>query len=365
MWAIQALCRVHRVDIVTRGGWDLDELNRCSGTNVSRGDLGAVLHPPLDPQVLSRGGALWTALFKRYCRHLASRYDLCITASRTIDWGMPAIHFLSDVAWNRSLQERFHCPEALIGTSLLRRAYVGFGRALAGSSGRDPARHDVFVANSQWTARVASDYCTLQPIVIYPAVAGGAQPTPWAAREDSFICLGRISPEKQIERVIAILDQVRTLGHSVGLQLVGSGVEKKYLKDIERLCAARRDWIVFHGPLYGADKVNLLGRCRFGISACDCEAFGIATAEMMKAGILPFVPREGAQFEIVQEGELIYEDIEDAALKIDAVLRSESSRQELHLRMLRRAKAFQPEHFCTEIRELVNRALAGKPCGTA
>jgi glycosyltransferase involved in cell wall biosynthesis len=360
MWVLQALCNAYHVDIVTRGGWCLDDLNRCSGTNVTQEWLGAVRHPPLTPQVNTTGGALWHAMFLRHCRRLAPQYDLCITASRTLDWGRPAIHFLSDVAWNEPLQNRFQTAEMTREEGPVRRFYWKLGRVLAGSSGREPAQHDIFVANSQWTARMSSEYCKAPPVVIYPAVPGAERAMPWEAREDSFICLGRISPEKRIQDVIAILDRVRAAGHPVRLHLVGAGDDAGYVQQVEQLCDARREWMVFHGPLYGAEKQAILNRCRFGISACEREAFGIATAEMIKAGVVPFVPSEGAQSEIVQEGELIYEDIQDAALKIDAVLRSQTRQQELHGAMLRQGAEFTPDRFCTEVRNLVERTLSEK-----
>jgi glycosyltransferase involved in cell wall biosynthesis len=161
--------------------------------------------------------------------------------------------------------------------------------------------------------------------------------------------------------VIAILDQVRVLGHPVRLHVVGGGEGGEYPRQIQRLCEARREWVVLHGPLHGEDKLKILARCRYGLNACIREAFGIATAEFMKSGIVPFVPREGAQSEIVQEPELIYEDIEDAALKIDAVLRSEARQQELREGMLRRAAEFAPERFCRAVRDLVERAMMKAP----
>ncbi len=358
MWALQALCRDHRVDIVTRGGWDIDDLNRCSGTNIRREELGAILYPPLDPQVLSSGGALWHGLFLRYCRRLAPQYNLCITASRTLDWGRPAIHFLSDAAWNQPLQERFQTAEITTQKGLLRRWYWKLGDALAGNSGRDPTQHDIFVANSQWTAELSAQYCKIRPVVIYPAVPGGTLTTPPGERENSFLCLGRISPEKRIEQVIAILERVRALGHATRLHLVGGGDDPRYVHKIQQLCDARREWIVFHGPLYGAEKLAMLNRCRFGISACGREAFGIATAEMMKAGVVLFVPQEGAQSEIVQHEGLIYRDFQDATMKIEAVLKSESQQKKLHEEMLRQAAAFEPERFCAAVRDVVKRALA-------
>jgi glycosyltransferase involved in cell wall biosynthesis len=108
----------------------------------------------------------------------------------------------------------------------------------------------------------------------------------------------------------------------------------------------------------GAEKLAMLNRCRFGISACDREAFGIATAEMMKAGVVPFVPQEGAQSEIVQHEGLIYRDFQDATMKIEAVLKSESQQKKLHEEMLRQAAAFEPERFCAAVRDVVKRALA-------
>lgn len=363
MWVLQALCEEYLVDIVTRGGWDLDDLNRCSGTNVQATSLGRVITPSLVPGFYVMGGALWHGLYLRRCRHVCRPYDLRITASRTLDWGLPAIHFLSDVAWNLPLQRRFGCPEALQFANLLRRAYFRVGKWLAGNSGRDPAAHDVFVANSQWCARIAAEFCRQPPQVIYPAVPDGATINKWEQRESSFLCLGRISPEKRIEQVIATLDQVRTLGHPIRLHLVGTGDDANYLRQVQRLGAAR-DWVVFHGAVFGPEKQALLSRCRYGISACDREAFGIATAEMVKAGIIPFVPQTGAQCEIVEEDALIFGDIQDAALKIDAVLNSESRQLELHAAMLRRGEQFDSVQFCEAVRELVRHELNTKPAGT-
>jgi glycosyltransferase involved in cell wall biosynthesis len=360
MWILQSLCQEYRVDLLTRGGWDLDDLNLCAGTNIQREDLGIILHPPLTPTINTTGGALWHGVFLRCCRQFAPKYDLCITASRILDWGVPSINFLSDVAWNRALQERFDCPEARPINGLLRKASFALGRWIAGSSGRVPAQYDILVANSQWTAGISSEYCKVPPVVIYPAVSGAAAQIPWNQRENSFLCLGRISPEKQIERAMAILDQVRILGHAIQMHLVGTGDDDAYLGQIKQLCEARREWVLFHVPLYGEDKLKLLARCRYGLNACSREAFGIATAEFMKSGILPFVPQEGAQAEIVQERELIYQDIEDAALKIDALLRSETRQQELHQAMLRRGAEFTPERFCQAVRDLVSRVLDGR-----
>lgn len=195
-------------------------------------------------------------------------------------------------------------------------------------------------------------------MVIYPAVPGAGLSTAWESRSDEFLCLGRISPEKRLEQVIAILDQVRIMGHSVRLHVVGSGDDAGYVRQIQRLCVQRAEWVTFHGPMFGQAKQEMLGRCRYGISACDREAFGIATAEMVKAGIVPFVPRVGAQVEIVKDSALVFGDIEDASLRIDAVLKSKTLQMDLHEAMRQRGAKFDSNNFCKAVVDLVCRELA-------
>ncbi len=356
MWLLQALGDEFAVDLITRGGFDLDELNRCAGTQLTGAQVN-LLRPPL-PRLLAQmhGGALWHAVFLRYCRHIAPRYDLCITASRIIDWGVPALHFLSDVAWHAALRAQEPQP-GWFTRDRWSHAYSLMGQTLGGRSRRPPIRHDHFVANSQWTAQLSAEFCTHQPVVIYPAVPAPAPHVPWQQRENDFLYLGRISPVKQLETVIAIMDGVRALGHTIRLHLIGGFDNTLYAQQIQALCQARGAWIVRHGAIYGAEKTAWLARSRYGISACEREAFGIATAEMIKAGMVPFVPCRGAQHEIVQEEALIYQDIPDAVRKINAVLHSTARQQTLQQAMLQHANAFTAEQFCVAARQVVHAVL--------
>ncbi len=360
MWLLQALCEEFAVDLVTRGGFALEELNRCAGTQLTTAQF-RLLRLPL-PHLLAqtRGGTLWYAVFLRYCRYIAPRYDLCVTASCVIDWGAPALHFLTDTSWHAALRAQY--PQA---GWLMREHWnhVTFllGQALGGRSRRSPLQHDHFVANSQWTAQRSAALCTRRPAVIYPAVPGAEHQAPWRQRETAFLSLGRIAPVKQLETVIAILDGVRALGHAMRLHLVGEFDNTAYARRILALCRERSDWIVRHGARYGPDKTALLAGIRYGISACEREAFGIATAEMIRAGMVPFVPREGAQQELVQREPLIYRDIPDAVRKIDALLRSPAKQWTLQQAMLQLAEAFATEHFCAAVRGVVRHVLVSAP----
>ena len=107
-----------------------------------------------------------------FCRFIAPKYNLCITASRIIDWGVPAVHFLSDVTWNDELRKEYKSNELLIRKRFPRSIFYNMGKWIAGRSSRTPMVHDTFVANSSWTAKISSKYCQ-QPIkVVSPVVPG-------------------------------------------------------------------------------------------------------------------------------------------------------------------------------------------------
>ena len=356
MWMLQSLLQDYQVDVVTRGGWDLDELNLAAGTNIQR-DTVQVHYAPFSNRRFA--GALWLGCFYRFCRKIASQYDLCITASRVIDWGVPAIHFLSDVTWHHTLQNQFYSAEFHERKGLLRSVYWKLGDLIAGKSGRAPEQHDLFIANSQWTAQYAATFCCKDVNVIYPPVPGKFDNLmPWNERENTFVCLGRISEEKNIEQVISILELVRETYPSITLRIVGHFDDTPYCQFILNLCESRNDWITVHNGLYGEEKENLLGRCRYGLSACKREAFGIATAEMIKAGVIPFVPKEGAQRELLMDKSLSYESNDDAAKKIRTVLASTTNQMKLHLENMQSGTSFSTEKFSSKVNVIVQYVLS-------
>jgi glycosyltransferase involved in cell wall biosynthesis len=124
---------------------------------------------------------------------------------------------------------------------------------------------------------------------------------------------------------------------------------------IRRLVNQHRDWVIPEGRKVGSEKTRLLHRHRYGISACGVEAFGIAVAEQVKAGCIPFVPDSGGQTEIVGDPALCYADPDDAVAKIDAVLRDEAKQHALREHLRRQAEQFSAERFMQEFRGVVER----------
>lgn len=359
MWAIEALKNDHQVTLLTAGNVDLDALNAFYGTAVETGELSVRRMPGL-LRLAARGDALRGGLFQRFCRSIAPEFDVVVSAYNPLDLGVRAMHFVADFSWCRQLREELdpiprHAQRLIHRDGWLREAYLALGRRLGRPSGRDLlAGEDLLVANSEFTAGLLVERLGVQNVpIIYPPVAGEPRQVAYEQREQGFVCLGRVSHEKRIERMIGILHQVRGLGHDIHFHIVGPMPDTPYGRFIRRLCHDNRAWVHPEGGKTGAAKWQILAQHRYAIHGRPGEAFGIAVAEMAKAGCVPFVPTFGGPAEIVASEHLSYSDAEDAVQKIDHVLRSEALQRELSERLSERGRRFSPIRFMADVRRLV------------
>jgi len=376
MWAIQALKDDYDVTLLTAGcvrEADLEDLNKFYDTSV-RWDEVSVLEAPLLPGMRRNqlAAAVRGALFQRYCRKVASRFNVLVSAYNMCDFGVPGIHLISDFAWDHELSQKFdpmpqQARRLIHRNGLLRKAYLAFARSLARPSGRNLfAGEDLIVANSRWTARILEErHGACNVPVIYPPVVAEFPHVPFDQKEFGFVCIGRIDHEKRVEKMIEIVGRVRSLGHDVHLHVIGSIDQSPYGRMIRRLCAENCTWVIPEGRKTGEQKARLLTGHRFGIHACEREAFGIAVAELVKAGCIPFVPDTGGQVEIVGDPQLCYRDVDDAVAKIDAVLSDETRQRQLAEKLAGHMERFSNERFACEFREIVegfaSRICKGRP----
>jgi hypothetical protein len=85
------------------------------------------------------------------------------------------------------------------------------------------------------------------------------------------------------------------------------------------------------------------------------EHFGMAPAEMARAGMIVWVPRGGGQVEIVgNQPALMYDTDDEAVEKISGALMSASAQQRLRDHLATVAVQFSATHFVQEIRDIVN-----------
>jgi glycosyltransferase involved in cell wall biosynthesis len=370
MWAVQALRNDYDVTVVTRGEVDLERLNAFYGTALKAGEFKIRQVPipwwSLLVRKTGRGSALDDAPYQRCCRRIAHEFDVLISAYNFCDFGVPAIHCIADFSWDDAVRRSLHpVPPGLARfiyeNSVLRRTYLRLAQFLSGSSGHNiHSEQDLILANSQWTADLMRTKYKLCANVLYPPVHSKFPSIPWTRRENGFVCLGRIDPVKRIERVIDILARVRQRGYNLHLHVIGRIGSDAYSRAVAGLCKAHAEWVIPEGARRGREKLDLLAAHRFGIHACNGEAFGIAVAEMVKAGCIPFVPKEGGQAEIVNHPSLIYADVDDAVNKIVTVLETPPVQADLGTHLANQGRQFSAGSFMNGIRTVVQQFLDRK-----
>lgn len=370
MWAIEALKDEHDITLITGGGVDLIGLNALCGTSLEHDEFTVLSpSPPLWLRLVRKAvkrGLLGGVLYDRMCINMAHQFDAVISAKNFCDCGVPAIHCIAHFFWDAEFRTSIHAgpsgtAEVVQKGSTLGWLYRGLARALRKSSGRNIfAGDDLILANSQWMADKMRAKYGVHADVLYPPVAGQFPNTPWEQRENGCVCLSRIDSIKRIERIIDVLDSVRRHNRDVHLHIIGQIGDDAYGRAIASLCRTHSAWVIPEGELVGDAKFRLLASHRFGIHACEGEAFGIAVAEMVKAGCITFVANGGGPVEIVNHSCLTYTNIDDAVSKICSVMTNEALRNDLRAHLAKQGQRFSAEAFMAGLRDAVARFLDKK-----
>lgn len=170
--------------------------------------------------------------------------------------------------------------------------------------------------------------------------------------------VGRLSPEKELEKVLVILREVRWRGHDVGLTVVGDDANRRYARRIEALARSDGARVCFRYRVDREELEHIMATHRYGIHGMRGEHFGIAPAEMQRAGCIVFVPDDGGTTEIVGGDErVIYRDVEDAVGKIAAMLSTPAHEASLRAAAASRADLFTEERFMNGVRDVVGAAI--------
>ncbi len=367
MWTLEALKRDYRIALIAGGRIDLAALNSFYGTSIGADDC-QTLEIPL-PWPLAKadwGAALRGALVSRGMRRYFDCFDVLINTYNIGDFGRPGIHFVADLSWDEALRRSGDPPPTgtrrlLHLSPLLRRGYLALSNGIAGpSSDRNVCNLGVVIANSGWTKEILDRRHGIQAQVLYPPVTMRAVQVPSERKLRRFVCVGRISPEKRIERMIEILKAVRGRGHDVELHIIGDAGDTAYGWQFEQRCGCEGGWIVLHGRQCGETKDRLIAESAFGIHARAKEPFGIAVAEMVKAGCITFAPAEGGPAEILGHDALLYTDSKEAVEKICAVLSCPTLLVALREHLKRQAEKFSVETFMRGIRHVVEDFIASR-----
>ena len=362
MVLLEALQHRYDTTLVTGAPFDCRRLNQAYHTDVDEGRITVRVAPmPKFVRNAVAGDALRGAFFGRFVKEIGEYYDVCISAYNFFDFGSPAIQFVADFSWDDDIRRAFDPnPPGLRGTfqrpGLMRRAYLALTDLIrSGHHEPDPRGEDIVVANSRWTADLLARRLGIDARVIYPPVyAPAARDQP---RINDIVMLGRISPDKRILEAIEILAQVRQRGYDFSFHIIGQLDDSGYSNQVRAKAADCDHWVRLTGGLYGEAKFDFLSRHAFALHVRRREAFGIAVAEMVKMGLVPFVPADSAPAEIVCDARLTFQDADDAVETIDRMLRQPKQIGGVRRKLKERGALFSKERFTAEVQDLVEHAM--------
>ena len=366
LWMLQALKDDYDITLLTWEPVNFAEVNRFFGTSLQACDVSVCVAPgslhwlaALDP---SRDSIQPRAWLMRLAKRMCGQFDVVISAEDEFDLGCRAIQYI-------------HCP------------YLSWHlRRLQGADGRTPfgplryllgyyyrpwrlisgysferMKRNLTMVNSDWTGRRVAEVCGIESITVYPPVPGSFPDVPWESREDGFVCIGRVSPEKELRKVIDVVEGVRAGGRDVHLHIVGTigahREEQCYFQHVSSWAEANSSWVSLHIDLPREQLLVLVAAHRYGIHGMSEEPFGIAVAEMVVGGCIAFAPNGGGQTEIVGgDDRLLYGTVDEAVAKIGQVLDHPQAQESLRRHLSARKELFSAERFMREIERVVRDA---------
>jgi glycosyltransferase involved in cell wall biosynthesis len=98
-------------------------------------------------------------------------------------------------------------------------------------------------------------------------------------REDQIAFIGRLHPQKGIDRLVAIAKRLAQVEPGLVLVIAGTGPDREKLAEIESLPNVR-----YVGPVDGPQAARLLAASRATIMPSRYETFGVVAAESLAAG---------------------------------------------------------------------------------
>jgi len=357
-WMLQALKDEYDVTVYTWWPTDVEQINRFWGTSIRADDFRATRVPTWLRRIVDAPplplAMLRTAVMLNVVRRHLADYDIAVTANNEADFGMVGVQYVH-YPWNM-----FPRPVVDLRWYHLEFLLAPYYRLCVGLSGfsADSMRRNISLVNSDWTGRQAWTRYGIASRTVYPPVTMAPSPLAWEARATEFVCIGRIAREKQLERVLDVMTAVRAAVPSVRLHLVGTSDDARYYRRIVGRIRAAGDWIQLHENPSRAEMTTLVGGVRYGIHGMREEHFGMAPAEMVRAGCIVWVPDGGGQVEIVGDARLTYGSIEEGVAKITRTLGDAEEQTRLCEHLAARAPLFSAERFMQQVRAAVAEATA-------
>ena len=359
-WAIQALVRDFDVTLALLGPIDIAGLNRSFGTSLSASDFTVRIAPEKYQRIIrympTQGALLESNVTASWARTLdrQEHFSAVLSTQNETDFGRVGAQYIHYPAWYMPRPDVemkwFHRIPGVL--ALYRKlCFRCSGTTQAG------VRRNMSLANSEFVADRIRDAHGLESRVLPPPVPGEFPQMPWEDRRAAFIAVGRFSGYKRWGMALAIVEGVRAKGFDLDFTLVGQIGHPNDIAEERRLLdlATTRPWFRVLTNLTRGQLMEEVVSHRYGIHTMENEHFGIAVAELQRAGCITFVPDSGGPMEIIgNDPRLIFHDVAGAVAKIAGALGDAATEESLRQLVRSRRDCYSTERFCNGIRDIVS-----------
>ncbi len=303
------------------------------------------------------------------CRRIKNDYDVVIWLNNEGDLGCRGVQYVHDppdLPYSRSNKK-----PTLRLSILLSRDFWAFFKLqyrpsiLLPTFSFDRMKGNLTLVNSSSTRSRLEEAHGIVATTVYPPILGDFPNVRWEERLDGFVCIGRLLPFKNYEKLIQIIAAVRSKMpgnihlHIVGTKSVDTVEDMLYCKRLRRQ-VQNLSWVFLNENLSRVELTALITRHRYGIHGMVNEPFGLAVAEMICGGCIVFVPRNGGPMEIVGDDDrLLFDTVEEASARIIHVLGSRDERVALRNHLNSRRNLFTLERFTHHVQVVVREFYLG------
>jgi len=361
-WALAALKERYDVSLLTWADVDYEGLRKYYGIELSPEDFEVILVPsvyrPWFNFFPTPGAQLQLGLIMNACKRLlrGRDFEVVLGADNEADFGRRGIQYVH-YPWAKYPRPDYELRWYHRIPGLLRLYRFATITALGCSWPR--IRQNATLANSEFVASEVQDTHRIEPRVLYPPVLGPPSDVAWEERQSRIVCIGRIHRCKRWLDAVEIVKRVRECGYDLKLCVIGNEGDAAYLRELRRLERKHGDWFRLVVDAPHSELMRIVSESKFGMHCMVEEHFGIAVAELVLAGCIPFVNDSGGPPEIVgMEPVLRFESIDQAAERIEKVLRDPTMQDELRTRLLTHGQRFGVDQFQDGVREAVSEFLS-------
>jgi len=346
---LEALQDSHELSLLTIGDVKIEKLNDIYNTNVY--DIERVPNNFYESAMKSLGSdrfyILKKALLANHLDKSHEKYDLAISAMNEIGISLPSIQYIHYPDRGMSPDRKLANGHELVYDLILDK----FQKEVS-------LERTAFITNSNWTADIIESIYDIVPRVVYPPVSESEfSKKPWEKKESGFITIGRIESDKNTHKILDIIKKVRNAGINTHIHLIGGFDDSDYSRSVLQR-AEDHEWIKVEGFVSREKMVELVEKHRYGIHGKKDEHFGIAVAEMIAGGIIPFVPNGGGQVEIINSNkQLLYTQTNEASQKIQTVVSSPQLQAKIRSNLPAIKSQFGRQRFQNQINEVVDNII--------